>query len=78
MVVPRLIAQLTRTADDSLHSPPPLGQPVWQDTRLVPKEIASLPLTNLFTGQVCRCQDGALQVADLLSDFPVCVLTAQN
>ncbi|MGO8752009.1 MAG: malto-oligosyltrehalose synthase [Thermoguttaceae bacterium] len=78
VVVPRLIAQLTRTADDSLHSPPPLGQPVWQDTRLVPKEIASLPLTNLFTGQVCRCQDGALQVADLLSDFPVCVLTAQN
>jgi (1->4)-alpha-D-glucan 1-alpha-D-glucosylmutase len=75
VVVPRLIAQLTRPADDSPHSPPPLGWPVWQDTLLVPKEIASVPLANLFTGQICQCKDGVLQVADLLSDFPVSVVT---
>ena len=75
VVVPRWMAQLTGSAKDSPNSAAPLGPTVWEDTRVVAKEIGPGPFENLFTGQVCQREEGSLPVATILSDFPVCVLT---
>jgi (1->4)-alpha-D-glucan 1-alpha-D-glucosylmutase len=57
----------------------PLGQSVWEDTRLLlPAEITSADWRNLFTGErvaASRC-DGQLSLpaAAVFADFPVAVL----
>ena len=74
-VAPRLLAHLTPLAEGAAVPPPPLGVAVWEDTRLVLGDLASSPLVNLFTGQVCVPEDGGLPLAAVLADFPVALLT---
>ena len=66
---------MTPLAEGAAAPPPPLGVAVWEDTRLVLGDLASSPLVNLFTGQVCVPEDGGLPLAAVLADFPVALLT---
>jgi (1->4)-alpha-D-glucan 1-alpha-D-glucosylmutase len=75
VIVPRLIAQLTPPADDSLPAPPPLGTAVWTDTRITLDGDWPTTLNNAFTGRDCPLADSHLTLADALADFPVALLT---
>jgi (1->4)-alpha-D-glucan 1-alpha-D-glucosylmutase len=75
VIVPRLISQLTPSADNSLSPPAPVGAVVWEDTRVVLDRTVAVPLTNLFTGRVGSF-DSSLPLAEALADFPVAVLTS--
>jgi (1->4)-alpha-D-glucan 1-alpha-D-glucosylmutase len=75
VIAPRLIAELTPLGNGSLTAPPPLGPAVWEDTHVIVPDLPSLPLRNLFTGQVCSVEDSRVPVATALSDFPVAVMT---
>lgn len=75
VIVPRLLAQLTPPASDAAPPPPPLGAAIWEDTRVILENVATSPLRNLFTGQICGLGDSRLAVAEALADFPVAVLT---
>jgi (1->4)-alpha-D-glucan 1-alpha-D-glucosylmutase len=74
VLAPRLVAQLT-PATDSLPSPSPLGPAVWEDTHILVGDVTSIPLRNVFTGQVCLPQDSRIAAGDALADFPVALLT---
>ena len=76
MVAPRLLAHLTPLAEGAALPPPPLGEAIWEDTRLVLGDVAAAPLQNVFTGQVCVPVDGGLPLAAVLADFPVALLTS--
>ena len=78
VVVPRLVAGLTTDPDR-----PPLGQEVWQDTRLVLTGVA--PVTrwrNLFTGETLATEDRdgqpSLAAADVFASFPVALLISEE
>ena len=73
VVAPRLLAALTPTLAEGC-SPPPLGKEVWEETRV--ELPAAVPrLKHLFTGQWHAVDGNQICVADVLSDFPVGVLT---
>jgi (1->4)-alpha-D-glucan 1-alpha-D-glucosylmutase len=78
VIAPRLIASLTRVAEESLATQPPLGTAIWQDTHVLLGDLPSLPLKHLFTGQSCVAQSSRLSVAAALADFPVAILTASS
>jgi (1->4)-alpha-D-glucan 1-alpha-D-glucosylmutase len=74
-IVPRLVVRLTGGAET-----PPLGEAVWQDTRvLLPADLAGRRWSNLFTGQAIEApaedSAAALPLKDALADFPVALLT---
>jgi (1->4)-alpha-D-glucan 1-alpha-D-glucosylmutase len=75
VVAPRLLAGLTPSPAGGELPPPPIGPEVWQDTKLVAAELAPWPLRNLFTGQECSFDHSRLALAEVLSDFPVALLT---
>ena len=75
VIAPRLIAQLTPLPTDSLPAPPPLGSAIWEDTQIIVENVASSPLRNVFTGQMCSPEDSRIPVAAALADFPVALLT---
>lgn len=75
VVVPRLVARLTPTPQEGQSTATPLGEPVWDNTRLNVAPTPSTPLTNLFTGQTCTGDASGLLLARILADFPVAVLT---
>ena len=52
----------------------PAERDLWQDTHLLFGEPISVPLTNLFTGQVYPPEAWPLPVGELLADFPVALL----
>jgi (1->4)-alpha-D-glucan 1-alpha-D-glucosylmutase len=77
VAVPRLIARLLADSHEA-----PLGEAVWQDTRLrVPGIGPQQTWRHVFTGAPVRVamEDGqpTLAVADLLGQFPVALLMAQ-
>ncbi len=76
VVAPRLLAHLTPLAEGAALPPPPLGEAIWEDTRLVLGDVAAAPLRNVFTGRVCVPVDGDLPLAAVLADFPVALLTS--
>jgi maltooligosyltrehalose synthase len=74
VIVPRLVATLTPDADR-----PPLGEDVWNDTRIVLPENGVRPhYRNVFTDtcvKVRRDGDGAfLRAAEVFEHFPVATL----
>jgi (1->4)-alpha-D-glucan 1-alpha-D-glucosylmutase len=75
VVAPRWIARLTRSSGNSHPVPRPMGRDVWHDTRLIAGEFASAPLRDIFTGQIHRPGDSPWWLGDILSDFPVALLT---
>lgn len=77
VAVPRLIARLLANGHQA-----PLGEAVWQDTRLrMPGINPQQTWRHVFTGEpVCiAMEDGqpTLAVADLMAHFPVALLMAQ-
>jgi (1->4)-alpha-D-glucan 1-alpha-D-glucosylmutase len=75
VIAPRLLARLTPLGEGGQGPPPPLGPPVWEDTRIVTEELAPWPLKNLFCGRVYSLDPSGLLLAEALSDFPVALLT---
>ena len=75
VVVPRWIAQLTPLPPDALAAPPPMGHAVWGDTRVMMSQAAPVALKNWFTGRICPSPNGSLAMGDVLSDFPVALLS---
>jgi (1->4)-alpha-D-glucan 1-alpha-D-glucosylmutase len=78
VVVPRLIGQLL--SDDQTM---PLGEAVWQDTRLLVPDIdPQRPWRNVFTGESVPFSQEAgqtmLPVAGLMAHFPVALLVASE
>jgi (1->4)-alpha-D-glucan 1-alpha-D-glucosylmutase len=75
-VVPRLLARLASSLEGGLERTTPLlGAAVWADTRLVVEGLACRRLCNRFTGQVHDLTGGPLPLGEVLSDFPVALLT---
>jgi (1->4)-alpha-D-glucan 1-alpha-D-glucosylmutase len=77
VAVPRLIARLREDGHEA-----PLGEAVWQDTRLcVPGIDPQQAWRHVFTGELVRTglEDGqpTLAVADLMAQFPVALLMAR-
>ena len=75
VAVPRLVTRLI-PSDDQV----PLGEPVWQNTRLLlPADIASRDWCNPFTGEsfVASRDDGQLSlgVAEIFAHFPIALLS---
>ncbi len=78
VIAPRLLAKLTRGLDAAAdREAVPLGPAVWQDTHIVLPDWASHQFVNLFTGQLCATDAGAIRVADAFAEFPVALLTAE-
>jgi (1->4)-alpha-D-glucan 1-alpha-D-glucosylmutase len=75
VIAPRWFARLTPGSQGSLVPPPPLGREVWQDTRLVVEPLPSATWKSVLTGQSYSPEDGCLWVGDVLSDFPVALLS---
>jgi (1->4)-alpha-D-glucan 1-alpha-D-glucosylmutase len=78
VVAPRLVAELTPLPADSPTAPPPLGSAAWEDTRIVFEDTALSQLKDVFTGQMCRCEDSTIPLAAALADFPVALLTSES
>ena len=78
VVAPRLIEGLLNgsDADGDPRSPSPVGAEVWQDTQIELGDLQLEGLTNLFTGAQHTSPGAALRVSDVLSIFPVALLTA--
>jgi (1->4)-alpha-D-glucan 1-alpha-D-glucosylmutase len=75
VIVPRLLARLARGLDPQVdRSTVPLGAAVWQDTRIELPAPGPRTFTNLFTGQPCRLDAAAIQLADVFAEFPVALL----
>jgi (1->4)-alpha-D-glucan 1-alpha-D-glucosylmutase len=73
VVAPVLVATLLRG-----NAVAPIGPDVWRDERLrVPGPIGT-EFTNLFTGQVLKAEDAGLKLADVLADFPIAALLADQ
>lgn len=69
-IVPRLLTSLLKVGDY------PLGEHVWQETRIcLPLGLAS-NWRNLITGQVVECEE-TLWLREALSDFPVALLVCE-
>jgi (1->4)-alpha-D-glucan 1-alpha-D-glucosylmutase len=73
-VAPRFFTRLVREPGEL-----PLGQEVWQGTRIVfPPEAGGGRYRNVFTGEILASerQEGArvLVLAEILADFPVALL----
>jgi (1->4)-alpha-D-glucan 1-alpha-D-glucosylmutase len=71
VVVPRLVAGLTR--DGAL----PMGD-VWGDTRLDLADAEGVRYQDVFTGETIVAQDAHLRLTDVLSAFPVALLTRES
>lgn len=67
VIVPRLVAGLLSDSEVA-----PLGEQVWEDTRVVIP--GSCAYRNAFTGCELRPQQDSLSVAQALSQFPVALL----
>ena len=78
VVVPRWIAQLTPSTQDTAAASPPLGPTVWEDTHLDVRPLVSSPLKNLFTGQVYSPEESLLDLEKVFSVFPVALLASIN
>ncbi len=75
VLVPRLVARLG--GPDRL----PIGETVWQDTRmLLPEHLSELRWRNLFTGQVVSAKQAerrsVLALDEVFADFPLALLTS--
>ncbi|WP_448560455.1 malto-oligosyltrehalose synthase [Trichothermofontia sp.] len=69
-IVPRLLTSLLKVGEY------PLGEHVWQETRIcLPLGLAS-SWQNLLTGQVIACEE-TLWLREALSDFPVALLVCE-
>lgn len=74
-VAPRMAAQMTPLSTDAQPASPLFGPALWEDTRIIVENVASSPLRNVMTGQMCGGEMLRIPVADALSDFPVALLT---
>jgi (1->4)-alpha-D-glucan 1-alpha-D-glucosylmutase len=73
VAVPRLVTQLVRGVDDM-----PLGPAVWQDTALeLPEALGQRSYRNVFTGEIVGAAE-RLAVAELMANFPVTLLLAEE
>jgi (1->4)-alpha-D-glucan 1-alpha-D-glucosylmutase len=79
VIVPRLVATLTKPAQQNER--PPLGAEIWGDTALL-LPTGARAYANLFTGERIPSTEGdgkpALRIADVLGNFPVALLTPQG
>ncbi len=75
VVAPRLLARLTPLSEATDRAPAPLGPAVWGNTRIPVGGLPARRLKNVLTGQSHSLEDPCLVVSDLLSDFPLGLLT---
>jgi (1->4)-alpha-D-glucan 1-alpha-D-glucosylmutase len=75
VIVPRLLAELTRSPAEDTPPPPPLGPAVWQDTEIPLGPMGPLHLRNVFTGELYDAEHGSIRAAEALAAFPVALLT---
>jgi (1->4)-alpha-D-glucan 1-alpha-D-glucosylmutase len=73
VVAPRLLAGLT-PAEYPSPPPPPLGPGVWDDTRIVARDLPPRPMRNVLTGESCNFTGPHLLLRDITEHFPVAVL----
>lgn len=70
IVVPRLMAAM------NLRGQPPIGKEAWRDTAAVlPDEVGESRWRNVFTGETAESPARSIQLAAVLSSFPVALLT---
>jgi (1->4)-alpha-D-glucan 1-alpha-D-glucosylmutase len=77
VAVPRLLAQLTSRAGHSEQSSAPMGESIWEDTSIVLPDDMPSAFANQFTGQACLSNEHQLRAAEVLSTFPVALLSAE-
>ena len=71
VVTPRLSARLAAFDPDALADPTR-----WEDTRVVlPEDIKNTKFSNVFISEVIEGLSGSLTISELLSTFPVALLT---
>lgn len=71
VIAPRFFTSLTEKGEY------PLGEQVWQETRIVPPADSTNTWVDVFTGQQVEGED-ALWVRDILQHFPVALLVNQQ
>ena len=76
VVAPRQLAHLAFSSDGARRASPLVGPSIWEDTRIVPPEPIGPTLVNRFTGQTCSLDGEQGRLAEVLSDFPVALLTS--
>ncbi len=71
VVVPRLVFELTRGAEEL-----PLGESIWLDTVISLTEGLGPTMRNVLTGETLICRPGmtTLPLSRTLSHFPVALL----
>ena len=69
-IAPRFITSLIKEGEY------PLGEQVWQETRIVPPNGSTPVWHNLLTGQQVQGDD-TLWIRDILQSFPVALLVNQ-
>ncbi len=77
VIVPRLLAQLAPRPEDG-KGPPPLGDSIWEDTRVVLPESLRAPLHNIFTGGSWPGDAPAIPLGCVLAEFPIALLAVNR
>jgi (1->4)-alpha-D-glucan 1-alpha-D-glucosylmutase len=77
VVVPRLLAGLT-PAEYPRQPPPPLGPDVWDDTRVVARDLLPRPMRNVLSGERYAFTDPHLMLREIMEHFPVAVLVEDS
>jgi (1->4)-alpha-D-glucan 1-alpha-D-glucosylmutase len=79
VVAPRWLARLGEGAKgDASQETAPIGERAWGDTSIVIPTPAPTQLFNSLTGEVLEVTSPVVRVADLLSRFPVAVMTSRS
>jgi (1->4)-alpha-D-glucan 1-alpha-D-glucosylmutase len=73
VIAPRLLAGLT-PAEYPSPPPPPLGPGVWDDTRVVARDLTPRPMRNVLTGESWTFTGPHLLLRDITEHFPVAIL----
>ena len=74
VLAPRLLVGLT-PADEGARPKPPVGPEVWGDTTVSLAELDATRLTDRLTGRDHAAAAAAVPVGELLTHFPVALLT---
>ncbi len=78
IAAPRLFFSLCQPDDHSAgQHRAPCGPDVWQDTELLLDGADSSHLQNIFTGECVPLHNSRLRLADILTRFPIALLTAE-
>jgi (1->4)-alpha-D-glucan 1-alpha-D-glucosylmutase len=74
VVAPRLLARLTPLNQELNRPLPPLGDSTWQNTELLLEQFEGASFRDVFTGRIHIVSRQRLNLAQVLSDFPLALL----